>query len=207
MIEGSAAEGQHRAFVTNAFKGDRPCKVIVMAELAEIRPQSKLKPSFAGEKLDWIDAISRRAPPFYVPVGVQIVQHMNRKTRRARPTQERLAAITRLSVETVKRAVKWFEDGGWLRITRRRVYADGKWKTRNFYWLRMDNVAAVLAEEVAVSSVSGDTQTHLKRRKKERKEHTKEIQTKNLKHEDSKHEALMLNAVTPPQARLTQRRR
>ena len=116
-----------------------------------------------GIKLDWIDAVSRRAPPFYVPVGVQIVQHMNKRTRRARPAQERLAARTRLSVATVKRAVKWYEDGGWLRVTRRRVYETGKWKTRNFYWLRMDNVAAVLAEEVAVSSISGETQTHLKK--------------------------------------------
>jgi hypothetical protein len=100
--------------------------------------------SFTGAKMDWMTAAAydRRLKPSDFRVAFVIAQHINEKTGKAYPSRETIADRAGTSVPTVKRAVKVLLETRWLTIKRKRTY-DAKtktWKTRNFYWLRSDNV-------------------------------------------------------------------
>lgn len=133
--------------------------------LSERKPElGKPNVSFTGAKLDWLTA-GRRIPPSYFKIGFYLVQHLNKTSGKGFPSEEWLAELTETSVSTVKRAVKFFEDGRWLNVERKRTYdyRTRTWKTRNTYSMRPDNVQSGL-DEVAVmqrkrrlKGVTGDT--------------------------------------------------
>jgi Helix-turn-helix domain len=100
--------------------------------------------SFTGAKLDWMTATAydRRLRAINFRIPFVIAQHINGKTGKGFPSREEIADRAATSVETVKRAIRLLQETGWLRIRRKRTY-DPKtksWKTRNFYWLRYENV-------------------------------------------------------------------
>jgi hypothetical protein len=115
-------------------------------------------------------AYDRRLKPIDFRIPFVIAQHANEKTGKAYPSQETIADKSGSTVQTVKRAVKLLQQTGWLNIKRKRTY-DPKaktWKTRNFYWLRFDNVQtmfdAMTASKIGrrhgkstVTSITGDT--------------------------------------------------
>src|SRR6516225_4986885 len=116
-------------------------------------PQGKRNQSFTGDKLHWMSAVShdRRLEPSYFTVAFWIAQHISGRWKEGFPSQEVLAELTGLSVETVKRAVKLLEKSGWLTVRRERTYdhKERRWKTHNTYSLRMDNVQSML-DEIAI---------------------------------------------------------
>jgi len=99
---------------------------------------------FTGAKLDWMTAASydRRLKSSDFRIAFVIAQHINGKTGKAFPSRDEIADRAATSVETVKRTIRLLQETDWLRIRRKRTY-DPKtksWKTRNFYWLRYENV-------------------------------------------------------------------
>jgi hypothetical protein len=113
--------------------------------LAQDSPDSKKQNlSFTGAKLDWMTAAAydRRLKPIDFRIPFTIAQHINEKTGKGFPSRAEIADRTGTSVPTVKRTIKLLQETGWLTVRRKRTY-DPKtrtWKTRNFYWLRFDNV-------------------------------------------------------------------
>jgi hypothetical protein len=94
--------------------------------------------------LDWLTATSydRRLKSSDFRIAFVIAQHINGKTGKGFPTREEIADRAATSVETVKRTIRLLQETGWLRIRRKRTYDPNTkgWKTRNFYWLRYENV-------------------------------------------------------------------
>jgi hypothetical protein len=168
-----------------------------MANVNERGSSRKSNQTFTGQKMDWITAAWRHAPPSYFKIGYGIANHINEKTGKGWPTQEWLAEVTGLSLPTVKRAVRFFEKGGWLTVERKHFYdhqAD-KWKTRNVYSLdfqcvqdTLDDITLLRQERrrraAGDRSITGDPQTP--------SESTKRSKIKNLRDE-----SLKLNADTP----------
>jgi hypothetical protein len=117
-------------------------------------------------------AYDRRLKPSDFRIAFTIAQHANEKTGKAFPSQETIADLTGISLETVKRSVKLLHQTGWLKIRRSRGYDPHKktWQTRNIYWLRHDNVLAMFDmmadskrkrrnRNTTLSSVTDDTFT------------------------------------------------
>lgn len=196
-----------------------------MADVYQNRPaRGKRNRTFTEDKMDWLTA-GRRTPSSYFKIGFFLVQHLNGRFGKGWPSQELLAEICCTSLPTVKRAVKFFEDKGWLKVERKRTY-DYKtrtWTTHNVYSLRRDNVQNGLDELTMIrrrrrlkrdtgdtsdgKGVTGDTLTPSN--KKLRNRRLRSIKTSNLKlmHES---EALSLHAScllgAPPQRELPLKR-
>jgi hypothetical protein len=177
-----------------------------MTNINERGERRKSNQTFTGQKMDWLTAVWRNAPPSYFMIGYGIANHINGRTGKGYPTQEWLAELTRLSVPTVKRAVKFFEKGGWLAVERKYIYDHKakKWKTRNVYSMDFQCVQDALdgitvmrhgrrkrQSVTSDRSITGDTQTPSKI-------HTKRVRTKDsnlkaLKSEASESEAFGLH--------------
>jgi hypothetical protein len=112
--------------------------------------------SFTSRKMDWMTAAAydRRLKPSDFRVAFVIAQHINKDTGKAFPSQAEIADRANTSVDTVQRTIKLLEDIRWLTIRRKRTY-DPKtksWKTRNFYWLRHENVQ-IAFDNIAASKL------------------------------------------------------
>jgi hypothetical protein len=90
-------------------------------------------------------AYDRRLKPSDFRVAFVIAQHVNETTGKAYPTEELIADRIGTTTRTVRRSITLLQEHGWLTKKQKRTY-DAKtktWKTRNFYWLRFDNVQIV----------------------------------------------------------------
>jgi len=150
--------------------------------------RSKSNQTFAGAKLDWMTANGqdRRLKKYHswFKIGFYLAQHVNKRTRKAYPTEQYLADLVGCSLSTVERAMRAFRKTGWLHVEYKRDY-DHKtetWKTRSIYTLLNDNVQTMLDEITELrrrrrddfKPVTGDGQTPSK---------LKYIKSKALKHE------------------------
>jgi hypothetical protein len=102
----------------------------------EVSPR-KSNQKWGSRKLDFINAANYRLPGATFKVACCILKYINQRTEKAWPSQETIALETKLSVRTVKRAVRELVRTGWYdrRIVRGR---DGK--THNIYTIRWENV-------------------------------------------------------------------
>jgi DNA-binding MarR family transcriptional regulator len=105
-------------------------------------PQGKPNQSWTSRKMDYIDAANHRLAGGPFKVAVCILQHANQRTEQAWPSQETIAAKTKLSVPTVKRHVRTLRRMGWVET--HVVWKDGK--THNVYTVLWQNVQAALDE-------------------------------------------------------------
>jgi hypothetical protein len=143
-------------------------------DLDDSKSARKSNQSFTSRKMDWLDAAQydRRVIPSYFKIAFVIAQHINGETGKGFPSQETIADLTGLSVETVKRAIKRLVAIGYLKKRQSRGYVPttGKWETRNVYWLRFENVQPMFDmradakrgrknRNTTLSSVMGDTFT------------------------------------------------
>src|SRR5689334_21956376 len=93
-----------------------------MTDINERGLRRKPNQTFTGQKMDWLTATMRHAPPSFFKIGFALSKHLNEVTGKGFPSQEWLAELTNLSLPTVKRAVKYFKKGGWLTVERRAAY-------------------------------------------------------------------------------------
>jgi hypothetical protein len=170
-----------------------------MANVNERDGSRNSNQTFTGQKMDWLTATARNAPPTYFKIGFFLAQHLNEETGEGFPSQEWLAELTNLSVETVKRAVKYFKRGGWLTVRQVNRFdpKTGKYKTHNVYSMDFQCVQDALdgitilrqkrRRERSVISDQGVSDDTL----------TPSESTKRRKLKNRKHESLNRNADTP----------
>ena len=104
--------------------------------------------------MDYINAANRSLPGASFKVAVCILNHANRRSEEAWPTQQTIAAKTGLKLPTVKKAVARAVRDGW--IDRRTVWKEGK--RYNVYTIRWQNVQAAfdkIAEERLARKING----------------------------------------------------
>jgi hypothetical protein len=108
-------------------------------------PQGKRNQSWTSRKMDYIDAanLSLAGAPF--KVAVCIIQHANRRTEQAWPTQQTIATKTGLKLPTVKKAVAKAVRDGW--IERRTVWKEGKTYNVTIRWQNVQAAFDKLTEE------------------------------------------------------------
>jgi hypothetical protein len=79
---------------------------------------------FVAQRLRTMDALRRdkSLTPSARLVGLEIYGHLNKSSRKAWPSQERLANLLGFNLRTVKRAIVELVKRGWMTVDRNRHY-------------------------------------------------------------------------------------
>jgi hypothetical protein len=102
--------------------------------------------SFTSWKLNLLDAMSidPRLKPFDFRLAFLMLQYMNGKTGKIFPSQETLAGLLNVSLDSVLRSIKHLKDTGWLTATR-----PNRQKS-NHYAFETRNVNAMLDRRLSI---------------------------------------------------------
>lgn len=115
--------------------------------------------SFTGDKLDWMTALSAdpRIDARGFEVGFQIAQHVNAQTGVAILSDETIVDKTGIPRRWVQRARAMLRDVGWINWKRT--------KTANIYWIKSDNINAVIDHQVMLREARADRRARAKARR------------------------------------------